>query len=207
MVRWKAMSLERASASISRTRSMSAMKDPSFRCRPKPLPCTVVRSFSGTPGVSQASVVSTPMPMSGCTPKAAVLAPRRPTSSWAVKATVSSQSWVSPASTSLRTASRPSQQAMRLSSALETIFSPISSKGSFITTKSPTCTMSLVAAPWPISTKNSFGSGIFLRSSADWMWIGLPSAFITPLKSPSSVQTRTRRENKLRGSKPPTGSM
>ncbi len=98
----------------------------------------------------------------------------------------------------------PSQQATRLSRAFETTLSPSSRKGSSITTMSPTRTISFAFGPRPRSTKNSWGSGIFLRSSGEEMWIGGPPGFITPLKSPEAVQTRTRRENRLRGSKPPT---
>ncbi len=51
---------------------------------PAPAPSLVVIISSGTPGVSQASVVSMPMPISGLTAYADVMAPRSPTSSWTV---------------------------------------------------------------------------------------------------------------------------
>ena len=37
------------------------------------------------------------------------------------------------------------------------------------------------------------------------MWIGLPPGFMTPLRSPFAVQTRTRDAKRLRVSKPPAG--
>ena len=100
----------------------------------------------------------------------------------------------------------PSQHAKRLSSALDTTVRPTSMNGSSITMKSPTRTFFLTSfTSIPRSTKNSLTSGTLVRSSWVEMCSGRPAGFITPFRSPLSVHSSTRRENRFRGSNPPAG--
>ena len=99
-----------------------------------PSPCLVTRWLSGTPGVSHARFTSRPTPMSAPTWLAAVVAPRRPTSSCVQKATTMSAACFLPERSMRRSASMATKQAMRLSSALLTTLSGVSMNGWLSTT-------------------------------------------------------------------------
>ena len=94
-----------------------------------PSPCLVTRCESGTPGVSHARFTSSPTPMSAPTWFAAVVAPRRPTSSCVQNATTMSAACFVPLRSMRRRASIATKHAIRLSSALLTTLSGVSMNG------------------------------------------------------------------------------
>ena len=165
------------------------------------MPSLMLVSNSFTPGTSPAIVTSKAKAMSGSTPKAAVAAPRKPSSS----CTVPTAQIVQSASLSSFRVSIIVVHPARLSNALPiTILAPMLAYFSSKTMESPieipiSNAVSLFSTPASMN-KSSYVM-IFFRSSSFWMCGGLEP--IMPESGPFFVQRITLWARRMRSSIPP----